>query len=182
MNQQRLQLGQRTITTAGFRRSPPLLAARNPSPDIARPGTLSVGVSRSARVSAQLRDQVRKGDREHLAERKAVPSGGQLVAVQVPKAEGSIPSQRAISAESTGTLRDDPSSTRTRYIPSSDRSAVPTMGRGPCTTSHPRTSPRRRDTRSASRQRSQWLPRLPIECSSWSQRHHKSQSLVCQRV
>ena len=31
--------------------------------------------------------------------------------------------------ESTGTLQDDPPSTRTRYIPSSDRSAVPTIER-----------------------------------------------------
>jgi hypothetical protein len=59
----------------------------------------------------------------------------------------STPSWCAISAESRETRRDDLPSTRTHYIPRSDRSAVPTTGYGRDTNTHPRTSVRRTRSR-----------------------------------
>jgi hypothetical protein len=66
--------------------------------------------------------------RFYLAARKAVPSRGPLVAVEEPKAEGSIPSWRAI-AEGTG--RYVSTRTSVRRMSSSDPPAVPTMATDP---------------------------------------------------
>ena len=74
--------------------------------------------------------------RFYLAARKAVPSGP-LVAVEEPKAEGSTPSWCAISALSRDTRRDASLPTRARYMSSSDPPAVPTMGNGLRTSTHP---------------------------------------------